>query len=487
MSKKNNTAIKQNILEAEKLSKAIKEGTKKTLSNIMNEAINKMIAESEEDGDEDSYEVEDVETETETSDVDTEENDTEASEDAEVETEEDPETEETEEAEDVEDGEEGDEADIEDYKIGNDTYDLTTEEDPEKYIKIYNKLSDDDDIMIRRTEDGKIEMSDGETGAEYVIELNPDEMPDDLEFEGMGNEDDINGEYEFDAEEEIGGDDFEDEGGEDYIEFETEGDDYSTEDGEDGYEADFEDEEEDELLSEDEINAFINDYQKNVIPGLKNHEPADKSSTYSMDAGAPKGTERPYPGQKDGKGEPFEKTIEEGAMTVSSQSVAKTTHTPTSEPRSKNARQVKKLVHAGGEYVNEGLERKILAKAREIEKQNKLYESALDKVKKSLREAAILNVTLTQALKLMVENTTTYEEKKSIVERFKNVKTINESKTLYDTIDRELKTNAKSNVVLEHDLSVKGGVLNETKMYQKDLSDNPAISLMNRIDNLYKY
>ena len=46
MSKKNNTTIKKNVLEAEKLSKAIKEGTKRSLSAMMNEAINKIIADT---------------------------------------------------------------------------------------------------------------------------------------------------------------------------------------------------------------------------------------------------------------------------------------------------------------------------------------------------------------------------------------------------------------------------------------------------------
>ena len=143
-------------------------------------------------------------------------------------------------------------------------------------------------------------------------------------------------------------------------------------------------------------------------------------------------------------------------------------------------------MHAEGGYVNEDLARKIINKAREIDRQNKLYEGAIKKIKNSLREAAILNVTLTQALKLMMENTTTMDEKKSIVERFKNVKTINESKTLYDTISRELKSNKSGDVILEHDFSVASASLNETKMYKKELSNNPSINLMNRMDNLYK-
>ena len=498
MSKKNNTTIKKNVLEAEKLSKAIKEGTKRHLSAMMNEAINKIIAESEEE-DEDSYEVEDVDTEVENDETSGEEK----GEDTEVkdaETEEADETEEesdeTEDAE-VEDTEDTDMPDVEDYKVGDDTYDLMGEKDPNKYIKIFNKLDDGDNVIIRRNEEGEIEMVDDNTGAEYVIELDTEALADE---EGGDFEEETEFEIEPDGEEFEGDDEFDivDNSEED---FDTEDgfgeeEDFDAEyefDGEGDDEIDYEDEEEEEFLTEDEINAFVTDYQKNVMSGLKNHETANKEATYSMDGGVPTGTERPYSGYKKETGDPFtgevneqEEPIEEGSMSTSSQSVAKTTHTPTSKPRADYARQVKKLVHAEGGYVNEDLARKIINKAKEIDKQNKLYEGAIKKIKNSLREAAILNVTLTQALKLMVENTTTMDEKKSIVERFKNVKTINESKTLYDTISRELKSNKSGDVILEHDFSVASTSLNETKMYKKELSNNPSINLMNRMDNLYK-
>ena len=179
MSKKNNTTIKKSVLEAEKLSKAIKEGTKRSLSAMMNEAINKIIAESEEE-DEDSYEVEDVDTEVENDETSGEEK----GEDAEVEdadTEKADETEEesdeTEDAE-VEDTEDTDMPDVEDYKVGDDTYDLMGEKDPNKYIKIFNKLDDGDNVIIRRNEEGEIEMVDDNTGAEYVIELDTEALAD---------------------------------------------------------------------------------------------------------------------------------------------------------------------------------------------------------------------------------------------------------------------------------------------------------------------
>jgi hypothetical protein len=63
--KKNNTAQKT-ILDAEKLAQALKEGTEKTLRDIVSESISNLVMESEDDEEEkedDSYDVEDVNTE----------------------------------------------------------------------------------------------------------------------------------------------------------------------------------------------------------------------------------------------------------------------------------------------------------------------------------------------------------------------------------------------------------------------------------------
>ena len=85
-----------------------------------------------------------------------------------------------------------------------------------------------------------------------------------------------------------------------------------------------------------------------------------------------------------------------------------------------------------------------------------------------------------------MENSTSASEKKSILERFNNVKTIKESKDLYNTIKGELNEAKKSEVVLERQLSAAPGkTLNETTIYHSK-QDNPALDLMKRMDNLWK-
>ena len=69
---KKNTTAEKAILDAQKAAKAIKENTDKSLQELMNNAIAKLVMESDDEpeDDKDSYEVEDVKTEDEPKDSD---------------------------------------------------------------------------------------------------------------------------------------------------------------------------------------------------------------------------------------------------------------------------------------------------------------------------------------------------------------------------------------------------------------------------------
>lgn len=484
--KKNNTAEKS-ILEAEKISKALKEGTQNSLTMIMNEAINRLISESKDEEDEDSFEVEDVETE------ETPNTDGDACADGSCDCE-DGECE-----DDTNDGADDEWSDMEQYKVGDNDYDFTGVNGDE-ILKVYNKLGDDDQIFVKKDEEGNYEVKDEETGAEYVIKLDADN--EDAETPDFEDDEEGATEYELDMTDDDDSDEIE-------IDFEGDGG-----DADDDEEVEFEfgdpeddDDDEEETLNEENL-GYTNNYQKDVMPGLKMNEPADSKTTYSMDAGAPDGNKRPYSGYENKESNLFTKktktdlaenedivnqdgeeipNLEEGATSTSSQSVAKTTHTPTSGPRAEHKREVAKLTHAKGGYVSESFVKGLIEKAKEIQCENKKYAEALKSIKVSLNEAAVLNVSLAQIVKLLSENTTNAEEKKTIVERFSNVKTINESKNLYDTIKRELNSTSKNaSIMLEQQISVNGSnTLNETTMYQNRQS-NPSLNLMDRMENLYK-
>ncbi len=125
-------------------------------------------------------------------------------------------------------------------------------------------------------------------------------------------------------------------------------------------------------------------------------------------------------------------------------------------------------------------------KAKQIQEENKKYKEYIEEIKKSLTEAAVLNVSLTQALKLLAENTTSAKEKKAIIERFNGVKTIKESKQLYETIKSELNESKTSGAKINTSFAVAPkNTLNETTIYGKKVT-NPSLDLMNRMENLYK-
>lgn len=464
--KKNNTAEKT-VQEAQKLTEALKESTKRSFKEIMKEAIDSIISDDEEenetpaepenDGIGDSYSVEDVETD-EVPEVSDEETP------AEGEGGEAPE----------EEGEAEDEwSDMEQFKVGDNDYDFTGldgEDKDDLVLKVFNKLGDDDQIFVKKEDDGTYEVKDEETGAEYVIELNADAdeaKPEEGEADAETPEDEI----------EINSDE-EGEKADDDIEIEIQG-------GDDN----------DEEKIDEEKQEFTDSYQKkDAIEGLNVNEPADKQATYSMDAGAPKGTERPY--GKPGEGEPFEQKVNEcGTVPPANEepvldedgSGLNTKHATKKNTNHINrSAQNQRHVSTDGDYqALKETAMKIYNKAKLIQEENKQYKGYIDEIKKSLTEAAVLNVSLTQALKLMVENTTTAAEKKSIIKRFNEVKTIKESKTLYDTIKVELTEAKKSEPILERQLSAAPNkTLNETTIYNKD--NNPSLNLMERMDNLWK-
>ena len=466
--KKNNTAEKT-ILDAKKLTKALKEGTEKSLRDIMNEAISNLVMEEENDDEieDDSYDVEDVDTE-ETPNVPDET-------DAAEETEEAPEV-----ADDKEDSEEEDDdewSDLEKYKVGDNDYDFTGVEGDE-ILKVYNKLGDDDQIFVKKEDDGTYSVKDDETGAEFVIELDPEAL------EGEADNDELD-----DEEPSV---DFGDEEPEDDEEFSVELDDEEPEDDE--IEIDINDDDEEELNEENL--GYTDSYQKDVFDKKFNmSEPADSKTTNDWDDGAPKGAEKPWAGK--GDGQPFEKKVNECPVAteddanLAEEEIEEDTTINQRDPRHMTKTQVEKHRPNAPAYdvrkVDSPLEesvRKIVEKAKQIQAENKQYKACVDEIKKSLYEAAVLNVNLGKLVDILVNESMTKDEKKKICERFNNVKTINEGKALHQTIKSELKEAKASSPIVEKQFVAESKNLNETTIYQN--TNNPSIDLMNRMDNLYK-
>ena len=454
MAKKNNTAEKT-ILDAEKITKALKEGTEKQLQSILNEALSNIIKEDEDIEEvedevvaDDGYEVEDVETEETSIDDET----------PEVEGEE-AEVEDTEDAED-------EWSDFEEYKVGDNDYDFTGV-DGETALKVYNKLNDDDEIFVTKDEEGNYEFKDEETGAEYVIELDADgndeeaEVEDDLDLDVEGDEEEEGFEIELDDEENY--------------------DNIDGDEEEESFEIELDDEEEDdELLSEENL-GYTDSYQKDVFAKKPNMtEPAKGMNDW--DEGAPKGAEKPWAGKGDMKpfGEKKQELDENGNGLNAKHSMKKT------QNRLNKDAQGQHVASEEGEYkgtLSEDKARKIINAAKAIQAENKLYKESIEKIKKSLYEAAVLNVNLGKIVSLLVNETTTKEEKQNILERFNNVKTLKEGNVLYESIKKELNGSTKKTAIVERQISMSSS-LNETTFYTQS---NPSLNLMERMNNLENY
>ena len=566
MSVKNNKGVAaQALLEMDSIVSAIKEESKKTLGSMLNEAVKDALRESVEDEEEKDYEVvdddekNDAEDENEkdseessSSDVSEDENDEiegpqpqagaqdpnamqagaeqpqagaeEAPVDAGIEGEEPAEPQDGE-------GEEGwDE--FSNYQVGDNTYDLTGENDYDNVVKIYKLLKDDDQVVVKK-EGNTIQLQDGQAGTEYVIDLGGDEPTGD-----MGGEEDPSAELNegFDI---AGLPDDEDDEGEiddipngsqpwdDETSFEDEFDNFDDDEfGDDSFDSDelegekmnnfaFENKkmkkpmkESKEVLFEVDLGYTDNYQDKDPIKGLSNNEPSKSGKSWHK--GVPTGTAKPWAGPSKPKGDPFGKTVDEedekccpkcgkcgdectcgkeveeqknvGGF-VQQNSVTASNIPNSNGRKARSQRSASQGVEVTGSAdprykgVNESKELKA------IKKENRDLKKAVIELRKNLNEAYITNVNLGKITKLFLENTTSKAEKVDIVNRFsKEANTVEKSQALYESINRELKKNNKSISLNESSQTANGTkALNENSYKSQEVLK--TIDFMNRVLN----
>ena len=391
--------------------------------------------------------------------------------------------------EDGAEGEGGDEwAEFDKYKVSDDEYDFTNAED-EEIVKVYKLMKNDDQILVHKDDNGYVNIQDNETGAEYLINLGD------------------NGEAEGVAAVEDGGDvtdevPVEDKGG---------ADDFGAED-------DFENNEDDmnestekmfELMLEYDSNVgYTDNYQKKDVmtnPGMS--EPGKNVNDW--DAGVPKGNSKPwsgYPGKKNKADKPFnaekgkqveentenecgtapEGQIEESAAEMGGRQGAHgrmmgtKSHNPIKAK--KNSPMNQHHVSTAGEYEGNPTNESFTKRANKVLRENKELKETLTDLMEQLKKVSVTNHNLAQIIKLISENTTSQDEKKEIINRFKNEgKTIESSAALYESISRELKKSNKMNITEEKSLTVESSnKINETPIYKsQDMLD--SLDLMHRM------
>ena len=473
--------IKNLVQEKDALKKKLNEMAGESLKDIVSEQVNqglrKLISEADDDNSEDSYTEEEIDTPETSQDTEDEKTDDAASDslDADLEG-----SEENVDVDDLESDDVKDDADVDadedfmsdfdSYKDEEGEYDLRGM-DKDGMVKVMKLLFNDNANKIRvyKADDGTIVIGDDDSGKQYVVDTNASD--DEASVDNIDAESDVDFEIESDV----------------------------TEEG---------CSHEEEKVNED--TGYTTNYQKEtamITPS--NNEPADSKETYSMDGGVPTGTEKPF-GHGEDNMNPYDDKVNESecetefeiesddqveeATNVGGYAVQNSTaksHVPNSDGRS--ARNQSK----GGEYTstqkpryaaNEGLER-IMKKANAIFEENKQLRDIVSELRNQIKEAIVVNFNMGKVIKLMTENSTSKEEKMKIINKFNNIRTLQEAKDAYVDMDKELKDPnriAKINNKMEQQLSeaknVNSNPVVETKMYNSSDEVNEALSFMARLD-----
>jgi hypothetical protein len=391
--------LEQALLQVQTLEEAVKQNAKGILASTMKEELKDMLKESLEEEDDAEVEV-DEQPETEEnpdeeaddmSDEDAEADDAEAD-DAENDT--DLDNEPSKGIDSLDSDLEGDEEDEEsDFELPSteegdeeeDVMDMTGASDDE-VLKVFKAMKPEDGIVVKK-DGNNIEFGDGEE--DYIIKLD-DEDDSETSFEpSMGEEMDMDVDTDMDMDEMFHDDSDE----------MAEGDD-------------------DETIYEIEI-----DEEEGEEGDVEEIEATEAARTTSNPHGDKNGMNR--------SGLPSKKTYKAGS---------------------------------GVFGINEEVEK--------LKKQNSEYKKALVLFKDKLNEVAVFNANLAYATRLFTEHSTTKQEKLNILKRFDSVSTMNESKGLFNTIKSELgtKTTVTESVVgkISNTPSTSSSqeVLSESKAYE---------------------
>ena len=505
--------VKESLLDYNNLANTLKENTESAVRDLLKETVLEQYAKILTEGeDEDEYDVEEVD---DTDSVNASEDegaadgaadgmdsdadagdDVDADADADVDTDVDTDVDADTDADaaGAAEDEGGEWSEFDKYKVSDDEYDFSNAEDDE-IVKVYKLLKDDDQVVVTKS-DEKVSIKDNETGAEYLIDLGGDES------NAVEPTDNVGGETEFELEA----------------------------DSDDNLENDFENEDDEDMNESRIFEIALNEYNSNVgytdnyqskdvmtNPGMS--EPGKNVNDW--DAGVPKDSKKPWSGKKNDKSEnqPFTaqkgKTVEEeGEMedtvdTVTEAAIqelktrqehtANVGSTSRTDGDNGNRRRKGRSFHTAqngqetgtgdNPYNNNSAKdvnvnvkvENVIKKANTIFEENKALKNALKQFKATLEEAAVTNVNLGNIIKLVMENSTSMDEKKEIIARFGNeANTVEASRTLYESISRELQKKSKMNIDESKEYSVSDNKINETQIYRSNDILN-SLDLMHRI------
>jgi hypothetical protein len=465
--------IKSLVSDTNNLASILKESTNESLSSLLDESVSRnmrrMIAESFDN----SYEEEEVDPNESEFDENPEENDVdininnEEDVDTNINNEEEADQNSFEQPEEGQENEEGEEANEEenvwdnmsDYQDADGEYDLRGM-DINKVLEILQNMDPNDGVRIVKNNDNTATVEPEGEGEEFTINIEDDETEsDDFDFEGENEDFDQDNDFDFNDVtmgeiHSISIDDDGEEESDDDVVFEIE-----TEEDND------EDNNEEEMLNERNTNlGYTTNYQKKTAMTMPHDKGAGEGDS-RFDAGAPTGDGKRWVGKKGANGgNPYTKSVNEnetifevelndeqemceGASTITRNNAytnsvgRKQVHNPEQDDKVRNSHReggVKRGTGYGRGNTSESRMRAIERQATAIMNENKELRSIAQDIKKKLEEAVVINSSLAKVIKLVTENSTTRDEKINILNRFNEVRTLNESRNLYKQISNEL-------------------------------------------------
>ena len=451
----------KNLMESkDELNKSFVETTKEALKEIVDEAVNKNLRSLISEADEDDFDEEEVNS----SDLTPTDDELKGEEGSADDSADDSESdvaggEDTYSDPDVAGGEgefsepdtAGDDEEVwsslEQYKDEDGEYDLTSmaNDDVVKVLKVM-KPEDGDGVRVIKKDDGNITLIDDENDTEYLIVIGDDE----------------DGEY-----------------------------------GELG----------ESVVNEGNVDlGYTDNYQNKTAMTM---DPDDGAKTRKWNAGTPTGNGKRWVGNK-GDMSPYNEKVNEGdcedgeclveielddstdecTVTEKVETMANGSRTIQDLHHSKNGqpRHDRHRMNGRNAYSSEQQDESVNRQLEAITNENEQLKGIAKQLKESLNDACVINASLGKIVKLVTENTTTREEKLNIINRFNDVKTVDEGKKLYESISEELKRQHPINkgvneAMGNQPLSESKKTVVETPLYEStELSD--TISLMHRLDNI---
>lgn len=188
--------VRESLLDYDTLANSLKENTDVAVRSLLDEAVRDTYAKLLSEDDDKDYsedEVDDTNSDAadeslddsaddDTSNEDDFSNDDDDTADADMEQSSDDEAEEPSSEEEITvtkdgDGDGDDEwAEFDKYKVSDDEYDFSDAED-EEIVKVYKLMKNDDQILVHKDDDNKVNIQDNETGAEYLIDMGAHDEP----------------------------------------------------------------------------------------------------------------------------------------------------------------------------------------------------------------------------------------------------------------------------------------------------------------------